>query len=261
MKRVCFLSAVACFCAGIVLSGCNKDNGPGTSSVKSIVAQVVNGVNFNSEIDDVKAVMFYGEEENDYVVAEGTYRNGGFTILLPDAVDNKYLEGIGNLELTEEFGEGLPDGIKVSDPTARMGYINIEGYKSDEYIDDFIYAKFQISENKISVVGGGFCYVDKDVKITGSVSEVEDGYKMTISFNIFFKKGWNIMYASLSATKTGMTISATTKDPGGMKWYYEGDDDLDFLDLFSAQYQPETVTRFSMDKSKLFSPIKFLEVK
>ena len=262
MEKKYFLCIVICFCAGIVFSGCNKDNdGTGTSSIKSIVAQVVHGANFNSEIDVVKAVMYYGEDEKEYVVAEGEYKNGGFTIILPETVDNKYLQSDGEVDI-EYVGEGVPDGIKVSDPTVRMGVIDLEGYKSDEYIDDFIYAKFQISEKKITLSAGGFCYVDKDVKITGSVSEKdEEGYKMTVSCNMFLKQGWNIMYVSLVFIENEMIISATTKDPGGMKWYYSGDDDLDFLDIISTQFQPKTVSTFSMKSSKLFSPIKFLEVK
>jgi len=262
MNKFCF-SVVACFCAGIVLSGCNKDDdAPGTSSVKSIVAQVVHGANFNSGIDVVKAVMKYGEdEEKEYVVAEGEYKNGGFTIFLPETVDDKYLQSGGEIDI-EYVEEGIPDGIKVSDPTVRMGVIDLEGFKSDEYLDDFIYAKFQISEKELSLVAGGFCYVDKDVKITGSVSEKDEkGNKMTVSCNMFLKQGWNIMYVSLSFTEKEMIISAATKDPGGMKWYYSGDNDLELPDLISTQFQPETVGTFVMQSSKLFSPIKFLEIK
>ena len=228
MKKFCLLSVIACFFAGIVFTGCdNDDDGPGVSSINSITAKVEKGSEF--DLDVVKAVMIFGDEE-EYIVAEGNYTNGGFTIILPSEVDDRYLEGI---------GDDMPEGIKISNASARIGAINLEGYKNDVYEDYFFHAKIEISDKIFSLIAGGFVYVDRDVTVTGSHSEpIEDSdFTLTVTFNTLFKRGWNAVYASLAMSEKEpniITVRAVTKNPGGLKWYYAGGE-MDLLDLLPIQ--------------------------
>ena len=240
MKKFCLSSVIACIFAGIVFTSCNNDDdGPGVSSITSITAQVEKGSEY--DLDVVKAVMYYGAED-EYIVAEGGYKNGGFTIVLPSEVDGRYLEDI---------GEDMPEGIKISNASARIGAINLEGYKNEDYVDYFFHAKIEITEKVFSLIGGGFIYVDKDVTITGSYSEqTEDGINLSITFNTLFKRGWNAMYASFSMSDKDPTITVrvVTKNPGGLKWYFAGGE-LDIFDLLP--FQPEILIDSAINEQKI----------
>ena len=252
MKKFCLLNVIACIFAGIVFISCDKsDDDPGVSSITSITAQVVKGSDY--DLDNVKAVMYYGNDEK-YMVAEGRYEIDKFTIILPSEVNGKYLENI---------GDDMPDGIKISDASASIGAISIEGYKSGDYVDDFYYAKIEIgiTEKSLSLIGGGFIYVDKDVTITGSYSEkTDDGMTLNVSFNVFLKKGWNIMYAllSMSDKNPAITIKAVTKDPGGLKWYFAGGD-LELIDLLP--FQPKSLIESATNEQDIFPKYKIMGIK
>ena len=143
MRKFCILCVIACFCAGIVFTGCNKDDGPVYSSITSINAKVENGSKHN--FDNVKAVMYYDYWE-EYVVAEGRYTNGGFSINLPESVKQMYLSPI-----VESDDEDLfPGWLKVSDETVMGGSIDLEGYKSGNYMGDFYLANITETETQTS---------------------------------------------------------------------------------------------------------------
>ena len=228
MKKFCF---IACICAGIVFTGCKKDSIE-TSSVSSIVAK---NVDKKVDLDKVKVVIDY-----DAVVAEGNFKNNGFTINLPENVSNNYLEDI---------SYEMPKGIKVSDASAKIGFIEIEGYKSDEYVDDFAYGKIMLDGKKFSIVVGLYVYVDKNVKITGSYTE-EDGVTLNTTFSVSLKKGWNNMFVTFSGQEGSNTMTAkwTTSDPGGLEWYFGNSD------LKSLRLEPEA--KLLLKNQKLLSKFK-----
>ena len=218
MKRSIIACLVICFCAGFVLMTCNKDkDAPGNSSVTSIHAIVVNGTSF--DLDIAKAYLRPEDTDIEYLVGEGVYKNGEFTIQLPDNVPDDYLVGF-----------DFPEWANSSDKNINGGIILLEGYKSDEYVDNFNYGKFDLSSITIKATVGLYTYVDKDVKISGKHSEKNElGINTTLSYNVSLKKGWNIMFVSLNFSIAALSIDLTTSNPGGMKWYFANDDfDFDF---------------------------------
>jgi hypothetical protein len=100
--------------------------------------------------------------------------------------------------------------------------------------------------------------VDRDVKITGTYSEQENGLSLKMTYDASLKKGWNMMFASvpITANPKNLNIKITTKDPGGLKWYF-GDDIFDF-GVKSAQQssQPETAHTFSLNQLKRVAMFK-----
>jgi len=263
IKRICFVCVVF-ICSGIVLTGCSKsDNSSGGSAI-SINAQVVNGSNYS--FDNVKAVLYYGNNY-EYVVNEANYTNGGFTIKLPATIDNKYLLPV--VDVDEE--DQSSNWATVSDNTAVGNGINFEGYESDSYMGDFYYGTASQNQTSTSIsiysAEGTYLYVDKDVTITGSATETEvtDGITVNIksTANAALKKGWNIVYYTISISANGNdgtasgTLSITTQDPGGLKWYYE-DDYNNLLGGSSSlrSSQPEVAAKFSADMQKIISKHK-----
>jgi len=263
-KKFYALSVVACFCAGIVFTGCNKDDDPVYSSITSINAKVENGTMY--DFDKVKAVMYNDHDEEEFVVAEGNYTNGGFLINLPETVDQRYLS-----PMIEQDGEELfPEWLTISDPSVMGGGISLEGYKSGSYQGDFYYMNMTQSESltnySLSMSEATFLYVDKNVTLKGSHTETEriEGIQVPIKFsaNAPLKKGWNILYLTVNMTIkiSGTQISAngtttiTTKNPGGLKWYYE-DDMGDIFAISSVQKsnQPEIAPIFGIDAQKMIS--------
>jgi len=270
MKKMCLLSVVF-ICSGFVFTQCNKDNGAsGSSSISSINVIVENGSNYS--FDNVKAIMYYGNSGDEYVVGQSKYTSGGFTVGLPETIDKTYLSPI-----VDTDDEGVPlDWVTISDKTVMGNGINIEGYQSGNYMGNFYYGS--VSQNStatsysISVIEGLFVYAEKGVTMTGSTTETDvvDGINvpMNTSANIALKKGWNIIYTassiSMKADNNGNIISMsgtsslTSTDPGGLKWYYQDDFGADILQMSSTQTSSalrsshlDVTPKFSSDIQKI----------
>lgn len=261
IKRIAFLSAVL-LCSVTVFNGCSKDDGgSGTSQVTSINAKVVNGTDYN--FGNVKAVTYMGSS---YVVAEGSYTNGGFKIDLPETVSSEYLELL--TDDTDE--EEVSDWMTVSDKTALMNSIYLEGYdESGDYIGDLFYGAGSVNSTSYSYTEGQYVYVNKDVKLTGSTTDTDNSSGITLqlksSANVVLKAGWNIMYyiETVSFVNNTGTITYTTSKPSGLQWYSE--DDFDSLVGFESALkpaQPENTLKFTavmqkmLSKHRLFSKTK-----
>jgi outer membrane murein-binding lipoprotein Lpp len=210
MKNKIFLSLAAFVIAGFVLTGCSKDNSDDDSSgLSTIKANVENGNNYNSKIDSVKA-MAYPAETSQYnfigtAIANAKYANGGFTLTLPEKLDDQYLELVDMTDIRE--------GLEVSDNNFKTCFVNLIAYKSGVPVGGMIYS----NQGGDSGSGAEFIYVDRNVSITGSGSEDEYDY----TYNVSIKKGWNILYYIENSTSTRSSEEYTSKAPSGMKWYFE----------------------------------------
>ena len=181
--------------------------GGGGNNPFVINATVVNGNDYNDYISTVKAVIYYawGYGE-DYVVASGEYKNGGFKLTLPATVPAEYLT---------EIGSDLPSSITISDRKAKVmnEALSIFAYDGE---GDYIGRCFLDDED-----GGdnysGYLYVDRNVTIKGRYYD-EDYYYEEVEYDCSLKKGWNIMYIIWS--ENGGLY--TTQKPSGVnfKWYY-----------------------------------------
>ena len=203
---------IACLAVTTIFSGCNdkenpKDDDLATSTVKTITAQVEGGSNLNSKIDEVRAFADYlsGSSWIDEEIAKGSFANGGFTITLPDNLADKFLEVC-----------NFPEGINVSDKTVkRTEEVWFLAYKGGEPVGRFWYE----SDNSEAMP----VFVDGNVEITGTVSEKDIDGTWNRTYSLSLKTGWNLIYFTYSydeSSKIG-TTTTTTKDPGGLKWFFE----------------------------------------
>ena len=284
MKRFCIFCFVACVFACVVFTGCDKEDDDFV-----VKASVTNGSAYNSKVDIVKAVVYPGENS----LTESAYKSGGFTIELPKTLADTYLG-----QFDEDYLQELNEfGIEVSDATAKSAAVYFEGYKSGSYFGDFILAKYEENETETPntytmsymAADASYIYVDKNLSMKGSFNEKlskedildlfdEEDIEMFDNFNFeiivshdnSLKKGWNILYEIMeqvlivSFTSSGananfkLTVTNTTKNPGGMKWYSDDEFyEMVYGDGDSKSYSPysKALKKFSLQpKNRFFSP-------
>ncbi|MDR2070285.1 MAG: hypothetical protein LBP81_02560 [Treponema sp.] len=153
----------------------------------------------------------------------GTITNGKLTLKLPAAVEDQYLEPIG-----ETFDASLDKGsITVSPGDAKV--FSVYGFdiiKNEESAYRLYYEKYDdVSEDYIAYI-----YSSTEVTVTGSVTEIEDKgtqYAWTRTYNLKLKKGWNAVYLHEYWDEDDNTSGdAITTDgsgiPSGLKWVLKG---------------------------------------
>jgi len=238
-----------------VFYSCEKnDNGDESSNVSKIIA--TNVVNGSPEIVTVKAeVSWYnGNNYEYYTIAEAPYKDNGFTLELPATVPAQYLDSI-----MENGDEVFIKGITVSDKTViGTSFECFDAYdKNDDSIGGLYY--LSVDDNGNGSEAWWF-YVDKEVTINGqNKQEYEDFNEVDISIfnNLTLKKGWNIIYLTVthvynqSTQIDTYTNTFSNQKPSGvtLKWYF---------DSFNSQNYAATLkstNSFSKGKS-FFSKVK-----
>ena len=239
------LSIVVCACAGIIITGCSKnDSTDDNSSIKVINATVENGSDYNSKIDAVKGLlnstMGYNSETDSisvdgYEVESANFKSGGFTLDLPETVDTKNLQKIHNNE--------IPNGVSMSDTSVYGNFLSIMAYKSGSLIGEFYYG----TEDTTSLLNYAlYLYVDRKVTITGTGSKQDDyGTTTNLTYNVSLKKGWNIMYETENISDSGesTTVEVTSVLPDNLKWLF-----MDFYNS-NSYHQKKAIKYSSLRKS------------
>ncbi|MDR2844384.1 MAG: hypothetical protein LBV57_07045 [Candidatus Symbiothrix sp.] len=244
MKKMFLLAFVSLFIMTAITS-CEKDedntipSGAFNGKIQATVS--TNGV----EVDTVKAFVWYDEEDEDdaeWEVARGVYKNGDFTLNLPEIVPAKYLETL--------FADA-PDGIKVSNAKVKCAnFEDVSAYYEEEEVGEFYYG--YENEKDDYEIAALFIYVDRDVNITGSYTEYEDGETYTETDNVSLKKGWNTVYRKYSKSGNEWKGEITTTAPKGLKWYFDDDNYNDDNYIYSNQTRVAKVVK----KYKAFSVFK-----
>jgi hypothetical protein len=242
MKRI-FINflVVAALSVSAALTSCDKDNkdkdgdeGGGASGLSGnkLSVSVVNGSKYSSAITQVKVVVYdptatFGPDHVE--LASALYGKGSFTLNLPETLNAKYLEAF-------NFG----DGANVSNPNAKItNQVGIRPYNGNNALDDedLEYVKI-IDKNKGKYVLGYLIYTDSNVTVSGTGTHTYNDYDdygeptgetwtETWNYSSFnLKTGWNMVFYTRDES-AGFTATASTTDPGGLKWYL--DDDVEAL--------------------------------
>jgi hypothetical protein len=197
---------------------------------------VESGSSYNSSIDTVKAVV---DINNVYfTIASEKYNNGGFTISLPQTVDDKYLE-----KMTTD----MPEGITINDSQVKGCGIELKGYKSNQALGIFQYT---LTNDADAGNEGAYVYVDKNVTITGSYSESLLGATIKVVYDLSLKKGWNLAYMQTTTSETNMsaTLKISNEKISGLKWFFVEDEDS----AYSLSGQSKSATTTGKQKIKPF---------
>jgi len=222
ISAIILLATMSLYFSACNDEGSNNDGNFGNSSITVINAKVENGENYNSTVKVVKA-MAYTSFNQGIVIGTGTYSNSSFTIELPTTVDEQYLELI-----LPNFGLGDNEGIKVSNPNVKTCSIDIYGFDklNSPYGNQIVTFEYNTqlpswTSNKDDRFHtyGEIIYVNGDVTITGSYYDSDNTH-----FNIFLKKGWNIMYLETEEVYNGNSYEKeifhiTNNAPNNMKWW------------------------------------------
>lgn len=210
MKLNLLKTAIVCLFTVVAISSCKKDDDgetiPSGSIRNTITVTIGNG--YDDIIDSVKAETW--DVGNHIVLAKTEYKNGGFTITLPDSVSSQYLPSL--------FGDEIPEGITASNGNVKSAGVRLYAYKSD------------IRENYFRLRSGdwngGLVYIDGDSYITGTSTDYmeEEDYTIISIYSLNLKKGWNIVYERETRTENSVTYERTTAAPAGAKWYFSGED-------------------------------------
>ncbi|MCL2074679.1 MAG: hypothetical protein FWH18_12205 [Marinilabiliaceae bacterium] len=230
MNRTIKLSVLTCILTSLILTGCKDNSETGGENViidNTITAKVENGNEYNGYISEVWGRIEYDNINFEYI-ATTHYSNGGFTIELPSAVEDSLL-----MKIENGFGNEFKRirNFSISDKSALIGFVFFFGVDDDgNLLDDFYHVIRYENETSTSFTGKWgraiYVYVNKDVTITASDSWDEDGDREEMLINLPFKKGWNAAFlleeysANYIKDTDIIKTSLTTRNPGGLKWYF-----------------------------------------
>jgi hypothetical protein len=210
-KSVYFTGLFVCLFVSVFVASCEKneiEDGVHYGSVDRIVnATVENGNLLNDMISYVYAIVIYedayGETDIDFLTT-GFYSNGGFSVLLPETLNEKYFESA-----NEYFFGGIQPGVSVSDASVGLCTINFVAIT-----DVYVYLFYSATGYGYNNWEGRFVYASGDLSITGSYDEYsESNVKYTNKIDVHLKKGYNVLYVNGFHTE-----NVTTTPPAGLKW-------------------------------------------
>ena len=140
-------------------------------------------------------------------ISRGYFKNGEFTIPLPNVFSGGSLYYITDLVLVE--------GATISNTSVRIVDAVLVAYNGQQS-GEFIYSNQNRDIESILMFSWG------ETVITGSSSVTSEGIKYSVTYsNCTFKRGWNFMYMIITEnTPTTVTATITTEEPNGMKWYF-----------------------------------------
>ncbi len=202
---------------------CNDDDDSNDDTGNPSEITATDIISTSSKIVTVEAELPWQTSVSNYgwsVIADALYQSNGFTMNLPEILEDKYLFPI---------SDKIPSGITISDKSVKMAELNSFNAldKNDNEIGEIIYAS--VGENNGVLVS--WIYVDKDVTINGQYKEIDDEDEDIYEYNnCTLKKGWNIAYQSITRTYKSVgrikTHTMLTQKPSGvnLKWHFELDD-------------------------------------
>jgi hypothetical protein len=211
------------FFAALLIVACEKNQEAASGSVNAINAVVVEGDRYNDRIDEVKLLINceknYGTVNGKDVwegieVAKGDYRNGSFSIELPDNVSNLI-----------PFEVVLPPKINISKKNISYAYSNLIAYNKDgEQVGFFYYVCYK---EEMFEAEAGLWYVNSDFTITGTDTETDEYGTTYIKYNCNFKKGWNFLFwhGNRPDGKGNRIDETTSTVNGSMYWFFRANDD------------------------------------
>ncbi len=213
-----------------VATSCNEIENPGEDELY-IYAKVENASKY-SNVVAVKLMMRDNVVSEDVEIAQGDWKDGSFTIVLPkiDRKDYRKFFNIRVLPIT--ISENLST-ISISNKNAGRGFVEFVGVdKDDNVVTRFHPTKMDENGNAARV---SFGYVDSDVSIFGYIragtwaTDFDEFTGLTSNwawqnhtiYSIEYKEGWNVSsYSSVQSQKRLITDKySTIPINSSLKWY------------------------------------------
>jgi len=232
-----------------IFSSCTMDNEdemlPVLLPIKDanvLCVKVENALKY-SNVVQVKLMGFDISIDCDIELARGDWKDGGFTIVLPNSLDPNYLHALINPTNLPTTIHATPSSMTISNKNVKVGNANFWGIDKDGNVVTTFYP-FKIDEGDYAK-RVFFTYVDSGVTISGyfETGYFESGidstehenstnistwylWEKTTNYSIEWKKGWNVWCCSSvksvpperTITEDWFTISSSI-----LKWYGGGD--------------------------------------
>ena len=204
----------------------NEDN-----DLNSITPRFCAKVESASKYDNITEVRLMGYDRStgkNVEFARGNWKNGGFTIELPETLAPDYLYSfIDNNGILD-----VPATLSISNKNVKLTTTEFLGDdKNGKTITQFF--PFKIEEDRANYAF--LTFVDSDVTISGyiegsvAISEFDEEkdaniwyiWQKNTFYSIEWKKGWNVWYlsSSISSAERIKTEQWTTSSVSELKWY------------------------------------------
>lgn len=231
----CTVKTTLCFIAVTLFAttGCEKVgelNGVETHVVTKIEAKVENASKY-CNIVSVK-LMVFALNIGDYIeLASGDWKGDGFTMALPETVEQNYLQA-------SEYNRGLLEPIAnsslamtISNRDVKAGTAHFYGVDKD---GNFVTSFYPLKINESGAADEAFfSYVNSNVTISGhyeteAVQDFEVNgimyialVKTSTTYSVDLKKGWNVWWLSNIRCEQDFTITNkwSTAPVDKQKWY------------------------------------------
>lgn len=218
MKKLTFI-LISVITLTVGFTSCKTEEPGENSNEWKIDAKVENGANYNATVDSVYAILSNETE----LAGKAKYENGGFKMnLMAVAPEN-----------LSTISEDMPDGITVSDKTAKITLIQLlYGIKNGNLVGLFLFTKYSQSDfmkEDADLDDGGvamYIYANKNVKITGIDTEIDtydsQTYTYTTTYNLTLKAGWNRVVINVLENSEFYTKSeiVNLSNSSGYKWIF-----------------------------------------
>lgn len=200
------------FTIGLILTALFACKGPTPTPepTTTITINVENGAQYASLIDEVE---FYTDGTKSHTLCKVSFNNGKWVLPFPQTIADNYLETISEVE------GGFPEGVTVSDPTAKVTMIGVKFYKNGKQVN---YSLGHIYDNfPLNFGAPHFMYTNKPVVILGS--SPDNGIGVPMIMDLKLKSGYNLLYYSYSYATTSDTqsiiLKISTSTDKQYKWY------------------------------------------
>ena len=208
MKRIVF----SCLAVAVVvtLTACGKNQEPAFGNVSEINAVVNEGNDYNDLIDVVKLLV------DEVEVARSDFRNGSFSIKLPDDISS-----------LKPFDIEFPPKINISGKNVLYSTSRLVAYnRDDEQVGYFycVYYKYEMVEEEalfLPEAEGSLLYFNKSFSITGTHTESDEWGTTNFIWDCNFGKGWNLLYwhGNRPDGKGNRIDKTTTATPSGSRYW------------------------------------------
>lgn len=194
----------------IVLFACK---GPNTKPpISTIIINVENGAEYAALIDEVE---FYTDATKEpHTLCKVPFNNGKWSLPFPQTIADNYLTTI------SEVKGGIPKGVTISDPTAKVTTIGVNFYKNGKQVK---YTLGHVYDDFPPNLGTPhFMYTNKPVIILG-LSPAGETTSVPMIMDLNLKSGYNLLYYSFVVNNPSdpenITLKVSTSTNKKYKWY------------------------------------------
>jgi hypothetical protein len=151
-------------------------------------------------------------------LASANYVNGGFTLLLPDVVESKYLNAIG--KYVPYCQSCSFSGASIVATTWNAVCARIDGVTAYDSAGSVVGKFFYSFYDNDAITTTNFTYVDREIFFYGYT---EDATSMHYFDKVLLQRRWNIWYTKSTNSGRNLWHTSECDSAVNMQWYFTAD--------------------------------------